>query len=342
MTALSKGMAKIKSRSEDDVTFDLRDHDMAGLVYQATSQIPRGMVSTYGTIARALGDVRAARTVGMILCKNPTPITVPCHRIVYNDGDIGWYSGKGCGKEKKESILREEGVNIKDGRVVDLPTHLFQDFEIEPLLTKMRLRQEELRERLVVDDDFPEPKAFAGLDVAYRDDEGFAVEVVQDAGTGQIVGSRVVQQRVIFPYVPTYLSYRELPIMARLIDRTRKDTIYLIDGQGVAHPRGFGIACHIGVCLDVPSIGVAKSLLVGKTEDNGREESPIMLDGKKIGIRLSLPGNRPLYVSVGNRISLNTAVKIVRKVTEDKARDPLRIADRLSKEQSRGSDIEAG
>ena len=85
----------------------------------------------------------------------------------------------------------------------------------------------------------------------------------------------------------------------------------------------------------MPTIGVAKSLLVGKTEDNGKEESPITLDGKTIGIRLSLPGNRPLYVSVGNRVSLSTAIKIVRKVTEDKARDPLRIADRLSKEQSR-------
>jgi deoxyribonuclease V len=335
-------MAKVKARSEDEIAFDLEDHDMAGLVYQATSQIPRGMVSTYGTIARALGDVRAARTVGMILSENPTPITVPCHRIVYNDGDVGWYSGKGCGKERKESLLREEGVNIKDGRVVDLPAHLFQDFEIEPLLTKMRLRQEELREGLVVDDDFPEPKAFAGLDVAYREDEGFAVKVVQDAETGQIVGSSLLKERVLFPYVPTYLSYRELPILARLINRPRQDTIYLIDGQGIAHPRGFGIACHLGVCLDVPSIGVAKSLLVGKTEDDGKEESPITLDGKVIGIRLSLPGNRPLYVSVGNRVSLGTAIKIVRKVTEDKARDPLRIADRLSKEQSRKRDIEAG
>ena len=315
--------------------FDLEDHDMASLVYQATSQIPRGMVSTYGAIARALGDIRAARAVGMMLSENPTPIVVPCHRIVYNDGNVGWYSGKGCGKERKESLLREEGVDISGGKVVDLPGRLFGGFDIDPLLTKMRLRQEELRARLVLDDDFPEPKAFVGLDVAYHGNEGFSVKVMQDARTGQIVGSGFHQGHVLFPYVPTYLTYRELPILSRLIDRTRQDLVHLVDGQGIAHPRGFGIACHLGVCLDTPTIGVAKSLLVGKVDDDGREESPIMLKGEVLGTRLSLPGNRPLYVSVGHRVSLGTAVDIVRKATEDKTRDPLRIADRLSKEQRR-------
>ena len=93
----------------------------------------------------------------------------------------------------------------------------------------------------------------------------------------------------MFPYVPTYLTYRELPILARLIDRTRQDIIHLIDGQGRLHPRRFGIACHLGVCLDVPTIGVAKSLLVGKVEENGSEESPILVEGKVLGVRLTIP-----------------------------------------------------
>jgi deoxyribonuclease V len=325
-------MEGVGPEPNDRKAFDLEDHDMAMLVYQATSQIPLGMVSTYGAIARALGDIRAARAVGMILSENPTPIVVPCHRIVYKDGNVGWYSGKGCGKEKKEALLRDEGVDIEDGRVVDLQGTLFQDFEIDPLLEKMRHRQEELEPRVMSDDDFPEPNAFMGLDVAYQGDEAFAVKVLQDSRTGEIVGSGMVESKVLFPYVPTYLTYRELPILAHVIDSPRQDIIHLIDGQGRLHPRRFGIACHLGVCLDVPTIGVAKSLLVGKVEENGSEESPILVDGEILGVRLTIRDHRPLYISVGHRVSLKTAVETVRKATLDKARDPLRIADRLSKE----------
>jgi deoxyribonuclease V len=199
----------------------------------------------------------------------------------------------------------------------------------------MRLRQEVLRPSLVIEDDFAEPNAFTGLDMAYKGNDAFAVKVIQDAATGEIVGSGVERGKVMFPYVPTYLTYRELPVLSRLIDRTRQDIVHLIDGQGMLHPRRFGIACHLGVCLDVPTVGVAKSLLVGRVEENGSEDSPISVDGEVLGVRLTLPNNRPLYISVGHRVSLKTAVEIVRKVTKDKARDPLRIADRLSKEQRR-------
>ena len=138
--------------------------------------------------------------------------------------------------------------------------------------------------------------------MAYQGDVGFAVKVLQDVGTAEIVGSGMVERNVLFPYVPTYLTYRELPILARLIDGRRQDTVHLIDGQGRLHPRRFGIACHLGVCLDVPTIGVAKSLLVGKVEENGSEESPISVDGEVTGVRLPWRTTAPLYVSVGHRI----------------------------------------
>jgi deoxyribonuclease V len=230
-------------------------------------------------------------------------------------------------------LLAEEGVPIIDGYVVDLPSRLFTHFDIEPLLTKMRLRQEELSPSVIVEDDFPEPSSFSGLDMAYQGNDAFGVRVDQDASSGRITGSTFKNGPVRFPYVPTYLTYRELPILAQLIDRERQDIVYLIDGQGMLHPRRFGIACHMGVCLDIPTIGVAKSLLVGKVEENGREESPIMVEGTMIGCRLSIPYHKPLYISVGNRVSLQTAVEIVKKATMKKESDPLRIADRLSKEQ---------
>ena len=87
--------------------------DLIRLIFEATAQIPTGMVSTYGDIAKALGDVRAARAVGTVLASDISrPIVVPCHRVVYGDGRTGWYAGHGKGAERKIELLGSEGVKI--------------------------------------------------------------------------------------------------------------------------------------------------------------------------------------------------------------------------------------
>ena len=99
-------------------------------VYELTSQIPRGRVSTYGAIARALNSKGGSRAVGQILKRNPTPIVVPCHRVVKSDGSIGGYGGP-SGYPKKIRLLKSEGVRINGKVVSDMEYVLFSDFETE-------------------------------------------------------------------------------------------------------------------------------------------------------------------------------------------------------------------
>jgi deoxyribonuclease V len=303
--------------------------DFARLVLDATAQIPMGMVSTYGDIANALGDVASSRTVGKILAWNPRPIVVPCHRVVYSNGEVGWYSGKGKGNERKIELLTKEGVRIEDGKVQDFDAVRFADFKIEPMLKELREEQEVLRRKVIEDDRFGELRYVAGVDVSYADDDAFAAMVVYDWTKNRIVERMTMKGKADFPYIPSYLAFREIPVIADLI-KDQKDTIFLIDGQGVLHPRGLGIASHIGVALDVPTIGVAKSLLSGTVEDDKLGESPIRLDDRNRGYFLRGPGRHPLYVSVGHRVSLGSAVDVCRRFLVEKGPDPMREAHRLA------------
>jgi deoxyribonuclease V len=127
---------------------------------------------------------------------------------------------------------------------------------------------------------------------------------------------RVVQCRTRFPYAPGYLSFRETPaLLAALAGLRRRPDLILCDGQGLAHPRRFGLASHLGVLLDVPTIGVAKSRLVGThgpvPEARGAWV-PLRDGAETIGAVLrTRAGARPVYVSVGHRVSLETAVETV-------------------------------
>jgi deoxyribonuclease V len=300
------------------------DADVAGLVFKATSQIPKGMVSTYGDIAAALGDKIAARAVGEILSKNPTPIVVPCHRVVYSSGETGWYDGYGHGAERKVELLRSEGVRVENGTVADFQRLRFRDFRIPAVLEELREEQDSVRTKVVEEDDFGRADLVAGLDVSYSGNRAFAAVSVHDRRTGKLVEERTAESEVKFPYIPTFLSYREIPALRPLIEGG-KDIIYLVDGQGTLHPRGAGIASHIGVCLDVPTVGAAKSLLVGEVSEPDRERSPIMLDGAVRGYRLGR-GKKATYVSVGHRVSLDTAVDICEKLLDRGIPAPLRSA----------------
>ena len=136
-----------------------------------------------------------------------------------------------------------------------------------------------------------------------------------------------------FPYIPSFLSYRELPLLRPLIC-TDERTVYLIDGQGRLHPRGFGIACHVGVCLDVPTIGAAKSLLQGKVEGDGRR-APVIMNDKPVGCRLHPAGRTRTYVSVGHRVSLETAADLCERLMIKGVPEPLRLAHMRCGEMAR-------
>jgi deoxyribonuclease V len=295
--------------------------DISRLVYKATSQIPAGMVSTYGDIAKALGDRAAARAVGEILSHNPTPIVVPCHRVVYSTGETGWYGGMGKGCERKKELLISEGLKVADGKVQELEKVRFRDFRVPPILQELRREQDEVRGKVVEDDRFGELVKVAGLDVAYDGDRAFGAMVVYDWHSGEFLEERTVEGEVRFPYIPTYLAFRELPVLRELVKR-EEGVVHLIDGHGVLHPRGAGIASHIGVALDIATVGAAKSLLVGTVQSPEKAHAPIVLGGRVKGCRLGA-GKKATFVSTGHRVSLYTAVIVCSKFLKSGVPTPL-------------------
>jgi len=177
------------------------------------------------------------------------------------------------------------------------------------------------RVKRIDDHDF-EPRFLCGMDVAYDGDTAFAAAAVWDAANKKMVETATMVNSVPTRYVPGFLGFREGPLLVRVAENLRvRPDVFLIDGQGVAHPRKFGLACHVGLALDKPTIGVAKSRLYGRS-DQGRILDPA---GEIIG-RILTASNRKFYVSIGHRISLETASDLVEKSIVNGHPSPLRQA----------------
>ena len=204
----------------------------------------------------------------------------------------------------------------------------------------LRELQSTLAGQVVLRDRFPTPlRTIAGFDVGFEDDGATtrAAAVLLDADSLEILDQQVARLPTRMPYVPGLLSFRELPALldALALLKTAPD-LALIDGQGIAHPRRLGIAAHFGVVTDLPSIGVAKKVLAGKTRLALHEMrgafTPLRDDGEQLGWLLrSKPGCLPLVVSPGHRVAMASAPELVmRFVTRYRLPEPTRLADRLA------------
>ncbi|MFI8100424.1 endonuclease V [Streptomyces sp. NPDC086023] len=180
-----------------------------------------------------------------------------------------------------------------------------------------RAIQDELRARVVLDETGPVPGAglVAGVDVAYDDERDLvaAAAVVLDARTLEVVEEATAVGHVTFPYVPGLLAFRELPtVLAALDALSATPGLVVCDGYGLAHPRRFGLACHLGVVTGLPTMGVAKNPFTFTYEEPGDRRgdgSPLCAaDGAEVGRALrTRDGVKPVFVSVGHRITLDTA-----------------------------------
>ena len=184
----------------------------------------------------------------------------------------------------------------------------------------------------------------AGIDVAFSRDgsQCIAGAVVWDCVEGEVVEERVARRRLAFPYVPGLLSFREAPAVLAALRRlrTRPDAL-MCDGQGLAHPRRFGIACHVGVLVGLPAVGCGKRRLIGEHVEPGRRRGsrrPLHHRGELIGsVVRTRDGVRPVYVSVGHRIDLDGAVRLVLDCGAGyRIPEPTRLADRLVARVKRG------
>lgn len=307
--------------------------DIYQIVYGFVSQIPKGRISTYAEIAKALGDIRAARAVGRILNENPRLIEIPCHRVVYSDGKIGGYK---FGVKKKIKLLKDEGIEVRDGKVEAFSSLLFSDFETDFPLKKLRDEQINMVKKVVLNDTFEKIGTVAGVDVAYSDDNAYGTCVVFDYNTKRIINEKTVKTKIDFPYISTYLSFRECPVIEKLIKSLKEEpTILMIDGNGVLHPFGIGLASHAGILLDIPTIGVAKNLLCGRPEFTPEKEwdfSRVIYKNKRIGFCLKSSKNaKPIYVSPGHKVSFETSLKVVQGFCKYRIPEPIRVADRVGK-----------
>ena len=197
-------------------------------------------------------------------------------------------------------------------------------------VARARYAQRAIASRVVEEDEVraEEVRLVAGVDVAHRGARALAAAVVVDARTLRQVSRAVVEADVRVPYIPTLLAFREAgPMVAAIRRLDLEPDVVIVDGNGRLHPLGAGIACQVGLALDKPTIGVAKKLLCGEVGAWRGREAPVTLSGRVVGVAL-MTSRRPIYVSVGHKVSLSTAVSIVWKLTRRGYRlpEPLRLA----------------
>lgn len=205
-------------------------------------------------------------------------------------------------------------------------------------ITEAKLVQEQLKNRVITEDQLSTVNYIAGVDVGFKENYQItqAAVAVLTFPQLELVEQAIAQLPTTFPYIPGYLSFREIPaILEALKKLSINPDLILCDGQGLAHPRRFGLACHLGVLLDSPTIGVAKSLFVGKHAELDPLKGswqPLIDRGETIGLVLRSRTNvKPLYLSVGHKISLFTAKDYVMScLTKYRLPETTRWADKLA------------
>ena len=191
-----------------------------------------------------------------------------------------------------------------------------------------------LVDRFIEEDEFLNPpRTVCGLDVSYYNQTAIGVAVLLNFPGLTPIENQIVYTKSTVPYIPTFLSFREYPPLSLAYTALSiKPDLCFVDAHGRAHPRKLGAASHFGILRDVPTIGVAKSLLCGAIQYDSPSFETLILDDEVIGARIvSRPGCHPIYISVGHRISLATAVKITQKcITRYRLPEPTRLAHQMA------------
>jgi len=206
-------------------------------------------------------------------------------------------------------------------------------------VAKARELQKQLAKQVIREDRLPERiRLVAGVDVAYVGKTSIGVAVVLNYDSLELIESQVVHVKTQFPYIPTLLSFREIPSTFAAIRKLRtRPNVFLVDGQGIAHPYRLGFASHLGLIIDKPTVGVAKSLLCGKIENVTVEGwTPLTDKGEIVGAVVRTGARRkPLYVSIGHKVSLERAIEIVKHCTRTGIPEPILAAHKIANKEKR-------
>lgn len=198
--------------------------------------------------------------------------------------------------------------------------------------------QLQLCKYIISQDQFNEINFVAGVDVGFEQNNTITRAAIAVLSFPELVliDQAIARLPTHFPYIPGYLSFREIPAVLKALDKlTQYPDIFLCDGQGIAHPRRFGIACHLGVLTDIPALGVAKSRLIGTYESTpvSKGQSVILKDGNEIvgSVLCTRDKVKPLYISTGHKITLASATRLVMQcVTKYRLPETTRQAHRLA------------
>jgi len=210
--------------------------------------------------------------------------------------------------------------------------------------------QEKLRRRVSFKAPGRLPRLAAGADVSYNkfSPNLYAAAIVVDLESLDTIEEAGITAKASFPYVPGLLSFREVPPLLSVFRKLRtRPQLVICDGQGYAHPRRFGLACHLGLILDLPSLGCAKSRLIGDYEDpgNNRGDFTALEDGEEVigSVLRTRTGVSPVFISVGHRMSLEMARELVLRLTPSyRLPETTRRAHHLVNELRRASTEDAG
>ena len=192
--------------------------------------------------------------------------------------------------------------------------------------------QNSLSKKVILQNRLPRTiKTVAGIDVSYTDDLGVSAVAVLDYESLNPLETQTAICKVKMPYVPTLLSFREMaPAIVAIKKLEMKPDVFLVDAQGWAHPRRCGFASHLGLALGKPTIGAAKTRLFGQPIENGRQT--LLVDKTEvIGAEVTTEINeKPIFVSVGHMVSLETAVEIVKRCSKRRIPEPILLAHKLA------------
>jgi deoxyribonuclease V len=209
-------------------------------------------------------------------------------------------------------------------------------------IAEAKALQRELAQSIVLEDLFGEIRSVAGVDMAINEENGMAraAVVLFSYPELEILEKHVYEEPVRIAYVPGLLSFRELPsLLGALEQLKRRPDLVMVDGQGIAHPRRLGIASHLGLWIDTPTIGCAKSILVGEHEPVGEtvgDWTPLVHRGETIGVALRTRAKvKPMFISPGHKISLESSIKFVLACGRGyRLPETTRQADKLSKDNT--------
>lgn len=189
-----------------------------------------------------------------------------------------------------------------------------------------------LSKRIIREDRLPQKvKTVGGVDVSYVGNMGISAITVLDYDSLEVLEAQVAACEVKMPYIPTLLSFREIPpAIAGIKKLTLQPDVFLVDAQGWAHPYRCGFASHLGLATGKPTVGSAKSRLIGEQVE--REGRTVLVDrGEIIGeVVTTRPGAKPIYLSIGHMVSLETAVQIVKHCARSRIPEPLLQAHNLA------------